>query len=83
MAMTTAVYQRRPSRPRGDAGPVKLDVDSITYNLEQISYLSGSPPTLWWDLITDDGPLKLVDSITSGYNVPWSRYVLSIGSEEF
>jgi len=26
----------------------------------------GSPPTLWWLLITADGPRTEVDSITSG-----------------
>mmetsp|Transcript_18086 Transcript_18086/g.45352 ORF Transcript_18086/g.45352 Transcript_18086/m.45352 type:complete len:238 (+) Transcript_18086:407-1120(+) len=41
--------------------------------------LSGSPPTLWWLLITLLGPLKLVLSITSGYKVPCSRYVRSMG----
>ena len=31
---------------------------------------SGSPPTLWWDLMTDVGPPKAdLDSIISGYNV--------------
>ena len=32
---------------------------------------SGSPPTLWCDLITADLPNPL--SITSGYIVPWTR----------
>ena len=35
---------------------------------------SGSPPTLWWDLMTDVGPPKAdLDSMISGYNVPWPR----------
>lgn len=33
--------------------------------------LSGRPPTLWWDLMVADGPLYEIDSITSGYSVPY------------
>ena len=33
----------------------------------------GRPPTLWWLLITADGPLTETLSMTSGYSVPCAR----------
>ena len=34
----------------------------------------GKPPTLWWDLILEDGlPVILLLSIKSGYKVPWAK----------
>ena len=38
---------------------------------------SGSPPTLWWLLMTADGPRTDTLSITSGYNVPCARNATS------
>src|ERR1700756_1143841 len=38
---------------------------------------SGNPPTLWCDLIVADGPFTDTDSITSGYNVPCTRNLMS------
>jgi hypothetical protein len=33
--------------------------------------VAGRPPTLWCDLMVADGPLYEIDSITSGYSVPY------------
>ncbi|KAH3661515.1 hypothetical protein OGAPHI_006362 [Ogataea philodendri] len=39
-----------------------------------LSFMSSNkPPTLWWVLMVWEGPLNEIDSITSGYKVPWSN----------
>ena len=43
-----------------------------------LSFMSSRrPPTLWWVLMVAEGPLKLIDSMTSGYKVPCKSHSIS------
>jgi len=45
---------------------------------------SSSPPTLWCVLMVALGPLKLIDSMTSGYSVPCNSHsILPLASPPF
>jgi hypothetical protein len=43
----------------------------------------GNPPTLWWLFMVAEGPLNETLSITSGYSVPWARYLALLISFAF
>mmetsp|Transcript_14947 Transcript_14947/g.37624 ORF Transcript_14947/g.37624 Transcript_14947/m.37624 type:complete len:218 (-) Transcript_14947:750-1403(-) len=58
------------SRPKARTSSLK---SSRRGSMSSIFILAGKPPTLWCVLMTVEGPFHEVDSMTSGYNVPWSK----------
>ncbi len=62
----------RPTRRTSSLNSIRSG--SITFSFIK----SGSPPTLWCDLMVAEGPFTETDSITSGYMVPCPSHFTSV-----
>ena len=74
-ARGTAAARRTRRRARAPCRPARTSsLNSCRSGSTSLNRIrSGRPPTLWWLLITCDGPMTDTLSITSGYSVPWPR----------